>query len=118
MPINSRKKGAVGERQLAKKLREYGYEARRGQQYAGANGDPDVVTNMGDIHIEVKYCAQGHGSTYDWIEQAKRDSKETEIAAVFHKKVSKEYRGNEWLVTMTIDDFMRIWSEYDNTTQH
>ena len=118
MAINSRRKGAEGERSLCRKLREYGYEARRGQQYAGANGDPDVVTNMEGIHIEVKYCAQGHGSTYDWIDQARRDSREGEISAVFHKKVSKEYRGNPWLVTLPIDDFMKIWSEYDNTTQY
>lgn len=96
------------------KLREYGYEARRGQQFSGANGDPDVVTNMGHIHIECKVTANGHGSTYDWIDQAKRDKKPDEIPVVMHKKVSKEYRGYKWLVTMTLDDFMKIWSEYDN----
>ena len=31
---NSRRKGAAGERELASKLREYGYtDARRGQQF-------------------------------------------------------------------------------------
>ena len=50
---NSRRKGASGERELAKKLREYGYEARRGQQYCGSNGDADVVGIPG-IHIECK----------------------------------------------------------------
>ena len=115
--MNSRRKGKTGELSLVRKLKEYGYDVRRSQQYAGANNDADVV-GIDGLHIEVKYCAQGHGMTYDWIDQAKRDSKETEIAAVFHKKVSKEYRGNEWLVTLTLDDFMKIWSEYDNTTQH
>lgn len=114
MAINSRRKGAEGERSLCRKLREYGYEARRGQQFSGANGDPDVVTNMGHIHIECKVTANGHGSTYDWIDQAKRDKKPDEIPVVMHKKVSKEYRGYKWLVTMTLDDFMKIWSEYDN----
>ena len=118
MPVNSRRKGAEGERSLCRKLREYGYEARRGQQFSGANGDPDVVTNMGHIHIECKTTANGHGKTYDWIDQARRDSREGEISAVFHKKVSKEYRGNPWLVTLPIDDFMKIWSDYDNTTQY
>lgn len=33
MAINSKKKGAKGERELANKLKEYGYECRRGQQY-------------------------------------------------------------------------------------
>lgn len=36
--MNSRQKGARGERELAKKLREYGFDSRRGQQYSGANG--------------------------------------------------------------------------------
>lgn len=47
--MNSRTKGAAGERELASKLREYGFEARRGQQYSGANGDADVV-GLPQIH--------------------------------------------------------------------
>lgn len=41
--MNSRSKGARGEREVAGILREYGYPCRRGQQYSGANGDADVV---------------------------------------------------------------------------
>ena len=44
---NGREKGARGERELARKLREYGYHSRRGQQYSGANGDADVVGLFG-----------------------------------------------------------------------
>ena len=39
MPINSRAKGAKGERELAKILKEYGYNCRRGQQYSGLEGE-------------------------------------------------------------------------------
>ena len=53
MAVNSRNKGAAGERELAKILREYGYDCRRGQQYSGANGDADVV-GLNGIHIECK----------------------------------------------------------------
>lgn len=113
MPINSRRKGAEGERSLCRKIREYGYEARRGQQYCGANGDPDIVTNMGRIHIECKATAQGHGKTYEWLDQAQRDAKVDEIPVVMHKKVSKEYRGNEWLVTLTLKDFIEVWTKSD-----
>ncbi|WP_341350090.1 hypothetical protein [Clostridium akagii] len=35
---NSKQKGARGERELSSKLKEYGYNTRRGQQYCGANG--------------------------------------------------------------------------------
>lgn len=50
--MNSRNKGAAGERELAGKLRDYGYDARRGQQYSGANGDADVVGLPG-IHLSL-----------------------------------------------------------------
>lgn len=109
--MNSRAKGATGERQLAKKLREYGYNARRGQQYSGSNGDADVVTDMGDIHIECKYTARGHGFLYDWLGQSKRDAKENEMPVVMHRYVSKDARGLPWLVTLSLDDFMYLWSD-------
>lgn len=42
--MNSRDKGKRGERELAAILKEYGYnEARRGQQYCGADGSADVI---------------------------------------------------------------------------
>lgn len=109
--MNSRTKGATGERQLAKKLREYGYDARRGQQYCGSNGDADVETNMGNIHIECKYTARGHGLLYDWLNQSKRDAKENEMPVVMHRYVNKDTRGLPWLVTLSLDDFMNLWGE-------
>ena len=51
--MNSRQKGARGERELAKIFREHGYDARRGQQYCGASGDADVIGLPG-IHVECK----------------------------------------------------------------
>lgn len=47
MPINSREKGKAGERELANKLKDYGYNTRRGQQY---NGIPDEA----DYQVEQK----------------------------------------------------------------
>ena len=52
--MNSRSRGATGEREVASILRgKKNKKARRGQQYSGANGDADVVGLPG-IHIEVK----------------------------------------------------------------
>ena len=115
--MNSRRKGKTGELALVRKLKEYGYDVRRSQQYAGINSDADVV-GIDHLHIEAKYRQNGHGQTYEWLDQAKREARPDEIPVVMHKKVSKEYRGNEWLVTMALEDFMKIWSEYDNTTQY
>ena len=102
--MNSRAKGAAGERELAKKLREYGFDARRGQQFSGANGDADVVGLPG-IHIECKRVERLdlHGA----MDQAKRDAREDEFPAVFHRK-----NNCEWLVTMRFDDWMQLYREW------
>lgn len=115
--MNSRNKGKRGELALVKKLKEYGYDVRRSQQYAGINNDADVV-GIDHLHIECKYTANGHGSLYDWLAQSSRDSKADEVPIVMHKKVSASDRNNDWLVTLSLDDFMNLWSEYDYETQH
>lgn len=101
---NSREKGARGERELARVLRQYGYNSRRGQQYSGANGDADVVGLPG-IHIECKRVERLN--IHDAMNQAKRDRRENEIPAVFHRK-----NNCEWLVTLTLDDFIKIYREW------
>lgn len=103
---NSRKKGARGERELTRVLRQYGYNSRRGQQYSGANGDADVVGLPG-IHIECKRVERLN--IHDAMNQAKRDRRENEIPAVFHRK-----NNCEWLVTLTLDDFIKIYREWED----
>lgn len=105
MTLNSKKKGARFERLLASKFRDYGYEARRGQQYCGSNGDADVV-GLPYIHIEAKH--QERMCLYDWMEQAKRDARPGEYPVVFHKKNNADI-----LVTMTFDDFMEVYKEFE-----
>lgn len=103
---NSRQKGARGERELAAVLREHGYDCRRGQQYCGANGDADVVGLPG-IHIECKRVESLN--IHKAIEQAKSDARENELPAVFHRK-----NGKPWLVTMTMEDWMKIFKGENN----
>lgn len=102
---NSRQKGARFERTLAAALRDYGYECRRGQQYCGANGDADVIGLPG-IHIEAKH--QERMSLYDWMEQAKRDARQDELPAVFHKKNNAEI-----LVSMELADWIKLYREWE-----
>ncbi|WFF73998.1 hypothetical protein [Proteiniclasticum sp. QWL-01] len=102
---NSRSKGARGERELALKLREFGYDSRRGQQFCGANGDADVIGLPG-IHIECKRTEAFR--LYDALAQAKADAKAGSIPVVVHRK-----NNSPWVVVMTLDDFMRIY-EQDN----
>lgn len=102
--MNSRAKGAQGERELARKLREYGYEARRGQQFSAKNGDPDVVTNLEGIHIECKRVERLN--IYDAIAQSQRDARDGELPVVMHRK-----NHSDWLVTMTLDDWIQLYRE-------
>ena len=106
MAINSREKGAKGERELARKLNEYGYESRRGQQYCGANGDADVVGLPG-VHIECKRVERLN--IYDALAQSKSDARDGEIPVVMHRK-----NHCEWLVTMTLAQWVELYREYSN----
>jgi len=100
---NSKQKGARGERELSNKLKEYGYDCRRGQQYCGANGDADVM-GLDGIHIECKRVERLN--LYDAISQAKADAK-GEIPTVFHRK-----NNCEWLVTMTLDNWITLYNDW------
>ena len=99
---NSKQKGARGERELASKLREFGFKARRGQQYNGLEGE-DVV-GLPNIHVEVKRVEKLN--IYDAIEQAIRDAKELKLPVVFHRKNNRQ-----WLVTMTLEDWISLYRE-------
>lgn len=99
----SRNKGKRGERELASKLREYGYDTRRGQQYCGANGDADVIGLPG-IHIECKRTERL--SLYDAMAQAKADARLGEMPVVMHRK-----NNSEWLVIQPLSDWIAIYRE-------
>jgi Holliday junction resolvase len=105
MAINSRAKGARFERTLAGKLRDHGYDCRRGQQYCGANGDADVIGLPG-LHIEAKHVERLN--LYDAMAQSKHDARAGELPCVMHKKNNCEI-----LVTMELSDFMEIYKDWE-----
>ncbi|MDO4552716.1 MAG: hypothetical protein Q4C22_04180 [Bacillota bacterium] len=101
--MNSRDKGKRGELELSKKLKEYGYDTRRGQQFSGANGDADVVGISG-LHIECKRTETLR--LYDAMAQAISDAKDGAIPVVMHRK-----NHCEWLVIIRLDDFIAMYRE-------
>lgn len=105
MAINSRNKGAEGERELARILTGHGYKSRRGQQFSGANGDPDVV-GLPYIHIEAKRVERLN--LEDAMSQSIHDAREGELPAVFHRK-----NRSPWLVTMRLEDWIEIYREWE-----
>lgn len=99
--MNSRNKGKVGEREIAKYLREHGFtDARRGVQYKGGSDSPDVL-GMTGFHIEVKRVERL--DLHAAMEQSIRDSAVDEIPVVMHRR-NKDY----WKITMRLDDFMEV----------
>ena len=103
--MNSRQKGARAERQLAKELRKYNYDCRRGQQFSGANGDADVV-GLPMIHIECKHVERLN--IQDAMNQSKRDARENEKPVVMHRK-----NRTNWLVTMELIDWMELYKTWE-----
>ena len=109
MAVNSKQKGNRFERELTKRFREYGYEARRTAQYCGNTGDASDVIGLNGIHIEAKHQEKMY--LYDWVDQAKRDAEANGkgyLPTVFHKKNHCEI-----LVTMTLDDWMKLYKEFE-----
>ena len=104
MTINSRDKGARGEREFANLLCDQGFNARRGQQFSGSKDSPDVVcTALSPFHFEVKRVERGN--LYDWMAQAERDAGPDKIPVVAHRR-NKE----EWVAILPMDDFLKISS--------
>ena len=103
--MNSRNKGKRGELEAAHLLQKYGYDARRGQQFSGTNGDPDVVGLPG-IHLEVKRVEKLNID--EALDQSIRDARESEIPIVMHRKNKKR-----WKITMRFDDWMMLYKAWE-----
>lgn len=115
MPINSRTKGAAGEREFAVLLRERGYRsAKRGQQFRGGGDSPDVVGIEG-VHFEVKRSERFN--LYDAVNQARRDADGHALRwggvrpVVAHRCNATRKTGDcrgEWLFVLGAEDFFAL----------
>lgn len=94
----SKRKGASGERELAKVLSSLfkGLEAHRGRQYHGGPGTPDVILSIDGLHLEVKRTETF--SPYKAMEQAIGDANGA-LPMVLHRK----NRG-EWMSFVHLKD--------------
>ena len=100
----SREKGKRGEREVASLLREYGYDARRGQQYHGGQDSPDVVGLPG-THIEVKRTERL--DLYGALAQSKADAGE-DMPIVVHRK-----NNSEWVVIQPLKDWIDLYRAWE-----
>ena len=102
MTINSRQKGAAGEREAAELFRFHGYTARRGQQFSGGTDSPDVVCKElhEDFHFEIKRTEAGN--LYNWMHQAERDGA-GKVPVVMHRR-SRE----DWVAILPAGLFLQL----------
>lgn len=101
MAGKSRNKGKVGEREIAQLLREHGFdEARRGQQYNGADGAADVIGLPG-IHIESKRTERL--ALWQAVDQARREARSGLVPTVWHRSSRRP-----WVVIVDAVDFLKM----------
>ena len=105
MAINSRTKGAVGEREAAGMFREHGYDAHRTAQHCGMTGVADVE-GIPYVHLEVK--RRENLNLYDAISQAVRDHRKDELPTVMWRK-----NNCDWLMTMRFEDWIEMYKAYE-----
>jgi Holliday junction resolvase len=101
----SKEKGKLGEREVAALLRQYGFEAKRGQQHCGDPEAPDVKSNMDGFHIEVKRVEAFR--LWEALDQANDDVGEGDVPVVFHRKSRKP-----WVVIMEAEDFLELMQDF------
>lgn len=102
--MRSKNKGKRGEREAAAEIsRLFSVEARRGVQYQGGPGSPDVVAKLPGVHIEVKRTETL--SIYQAIKQAKADAPEDSVPVVLHRR-----NGKKWLCVVELDDLPALAS--------
>ena len=96
----SRDKGKVGEREVAELLRSHGFPARRGQQFRGGPGSPDVI-GLDGFHIECKRTEKF--SLYAALEQAMSEKRDGDIPVVWHRSNQRP-----WVVVLKAEDFLTL----------
>ncbi len=101
--MNSRAKGARGERDAAGAWAKLFGWARRGQQFAGGADSPDIVTSTPGIHVEVKRTERGN--PYAWLRQAIADAG-PKCPLVLHRR-----NNEEWIVIVRLTDVPRLAKE-------
>jgi hypothetical protein len=99
--VNSRRKGAEGEREAAAEIhRLFGVEARRGRQYQGTDESPDVLAAIPEVHFEVKRVE--HLRLYPALDQAAADAGEN-IPVVLHRANQQP-----WVAIVRLEDLPKL----------
>jgi len=104
----SRNKGKRGGLECSAELRRlFGVAARRGVQYQGGAGSPDVIADIPGIHIEVKRTERL--SLYPAMKQATTDAGTDKVPVVFHRQ-----NREDWLVVLRLNDLPELVDRFSS----
>ncbi len=115
--INSRQKGAEGEREFARLLSRFGYPAYRGRQFSATPESPDVRCDiLQRLHFEVKRVQKL--DLYEALTQSARDAGRSN--GVKHPLVAHRTNRGKWLITIDAEIFLKYFAPFfkeDNAQQ-
>jgi len=99
--INSKLKGKVGELEFVKFLKDHGINARRGQQYKGTPDSPDIISDLENIHWEVKRTE--HIQLYKYMKKAIEDASDIQIPVIAYRK-----NNEDWVCILRAEDLLLL----------
>lgn len=105
--MNSKQKGARGEREFASLCRNHGYDVRRTQQYCGNTGDAADVVGLPGMHIEVKRVEKLNIGNA--MAQAVHDAAKNGVRPI----VAHRKNNCEWLITMRACDWFDLYRKWE-----
>ena len=103
----SKRKGASGEREAARKLNEVlGTAFHRGRQYHGGPESPDLAGDVPGLHVEVKRTEKLR--LWEAVGQAKGDAGTDQVPIVMHRANHKP-----WVLIVEVDQLIRLLDVVD-----
>ncbi len=107
MGMMSRRKGAAGEREAARKLTEIlGTRFVRGRQFRGGPDSPDLAGELPGLHVEVKRVERLR--IWEAVAQARRDAGTEQVPVVMHRA-----NGKPWVMIVEAELLIRLLDAVD-----
>ena len=103
----SKRKGAAGELEAARKLNEVlGTNFHRGRQYHGGPESPDLAGDLPGLHVEVKRVERLR--IWEALEQARTDAGVDQVPVVMHRANKRP-----WVMIVEADYLIRLLDVVD-----
>ncbi len=103
----SKRKGAAGELEAARKLNDVlGTAFHRGRQYHGGPESPDLAGDVPGLHVEVKRTEKLR--LWEAVAQAREDAGTDQVPVVMHRANHKP-----WVLIVEVDQLIRLLDVVD-----